>query len=395
MIACSPEPSLRPANFRVDATIGTKTRKPVTVCQLLHSLNVGGAEILAGRLVHRLADRFRFVFACLDSIGSLGCQLKSEGFPVHLIGRQPGLDWCCPLRLARVLRDEHVDVVHAHQYTPFFYSLSARLRGPRLPIVFTEHGRHQPDHPRRKRIVANRLLISKRDRLFGVGEAVRQALIANEGLPANRVEVIYNGIDFKAYATGDRIAARRALNAGPDDFIIMQVARLDYLKDHVTAVRAIARIAEHHRQARLVLIGDGPERELIESAARELGVFDRVQMLGTRSDVAALLPGADLFFLTSISEGIPLTPLEAMAASIPVVATDVGGMREVVVENETGLLAPARDDGCLARQVLRLANNPELRRSMGLAGRARAKRLFDESRMCADYGRHYEEMARV
>ncbi len=395
MIACSSEPSLRSANIKVNATIGSETCKPVTVCQLLHSLNVGGAEILAGRLVHRLADRFRFVFACLDSIGSLGCQLQAEGFTVHLVGRQPGFDWRCPLRLARILREEQVDVVHAHQYTPFFYSLAARLRGPRLPIVFTEHGRHQPDHPRRKRIVANRLLISKCDRLFGVGEAVRQALIANEGLPASRVKVIYNGIDFETYASGDRIAARRTLNAGPDDFILMQVARLDYLKDHVTAVRAIARIAGQHPQARLVLIGDGPERELIDATARELGVVDRVQMLGTRRDVAALLPGADVFLLTSISEGIPLTPLEAMAASIPVVATDVGGMREVVIEEETGLLAPARDDACLAQHVLRLATNPELRRQMGLAGRARAMRLFDESRMCADYGRHYEEMARV
>src|SRR5271167_4102306 len=101
--------------------------KPITVCHLLHGMNVGGAEVLAARLTRRLDGTFRFVFACLDEIGPLGEDLRAEGFSVALLGRKPGLDWGCPLRLARLLRDEHVDVVHAHQYTPFFYGLAARL----------------------------------------------------------------------------------------------------------------------------------------------------------------------------------------------------------------------------------------------------------------------------
>jgi glycosyltransferase involved in cell wall biosynthesis len=368
---------------------------PITVCQLLHSLSVGGAEVLAARLVRRLRGAFRFVFACLDEVGPLGEELQAEGFAVHLVGRRPGLDWRCPLRLAKLLRREGVDLVHAHQYTPFFYGLTARLRGPRRPIVFTEHGRHQPDYPRPKRMLANRLLLSRRDRVVGVGAAVRQALIANEGLPPDRVGVLYNGIDVDAFAAADRAAARAALGAGPDDLVLIQVARLDYLKDHATAVRTLARVASRRPGARLVLVGDGPERAAVESKARELGVADRVQMLGTRRDVARLLPGADLFLLTSVSEGIPLTALEAMAAGLPVVATEVGGLREVVADGATGFLAPAGDDAGLAGHVLRLAADPGLRRRLGEAGRDRAKLHFDEPRMCADYGRLYEEACRA
>lgn len=362
----------------------------LTVCQVLHTLDVGGAEVLAARLARALRDEVRFVFACLDELGTLGEKLQDEGFVVRVIGRKPGLDLGCPLRLARLWRDERVDVVHAHQYGPFFYSLAARLRGPRRPILFTEHGRHQPDYPRRKRMLANRLLLARRDRVVGVGAAVRQALIDNEGLPADRVSVLYNGIDVTAFsANPDRAAARRELGVGPDDFVILQVARLDYLKDHATALRTLARVPN----AYLLLIGEGPERPAIERLIGELNLGGRVRLLGLRQDVSRLLHGADLFLLTSVSEGIPLTVLEAMAAGLPVVATDVGGLREVVDDGTTGYLAPARDDAALAECVRKLAGSPNLRHQQGVAGRERAARHFDQPRMCADYGRHYRELA--
>src|SRR5204862_6374502 len=140
------------------------------------------------------------------------------------------------LRLAQRLRQECVDVLHAHQYTPFFYGLAARLPGPRRPILFTEHGRHQPDFPRPKRMLANRLLLSRRDRVVGVGAAVRQALIANAGLPARRVDVLYNGLDVDAVAAAaDRAAARRALGPGPGGCVLVHVARRGAREAHATA----------------------------------------------------------------------------------------------------------------------------------------------------------------
>jgi glycosyltransferase involved in cell wall biosynthesis len=371
----------------------TPRRDRPTVCQVLHSLCVGGAEVLAARLARRLSGSFRFVFVCLDELGTLGEGLRTEGFGVTVLGRRPGLSGGAVLRLARLLRQERVALVHAHQYTPFFYAAAARWLGRRVPVLFTEHGRHSPDFPRRKRILANRLLLGRRDRVVGVGEAVRQALVANEGIPAGRVEMVHNGIDTETYARphADRARLRSELGLGADDLVLIQVARLDYLKDHGTAVRTLKQVVAARADARLLLVGDGPERPRIEEEVRRLALGDHVRLLGQRGDVPRLLGAADVFLLTSVS-GIPLTVIEAMSAGLPVVATRVGGVAEVVVEGRTGSLAPAGDDAGLAHHVLRLAALPGLRRQMGEEGRRRARDCFSEGRMLAGYHRLYREM---
>jgi glycosyltransferase involved in cell wall biosynthesis len=363
-----------------------------TVCQLLHTLNVGGAEMLAACLARRLRGRYRFVFACLDELGTLGEQLRGEGFPVEVVQRRAGLDLGCPWRLARLYARHKVDLIQAHQYTPFFYALLSRMLS-RRPVLFTEHGRHQPDYPRRKRIVANRLLLRRRDRVVAVGEAVRQALIANEGIPPRRVEVVYNGIDTARFGeAGDRDAVRREMGLPADELVVIQVARLDYLKDHGTAVRAMGQVVRQAPRARLLLVGEGPEEAAIRGQVEREGLQDQVRLLGLRRDVARLLHAADVFLLTSVSEGVPLTLIEAMAAGLPVVSTDVGGTAEVVVEGETGYLAPAKDDAALATAILRLAGDPALRQRLGEAGKARARAAFDEPRMAERYAQLYEEM---
>jgi glycosyltransferase involved in cell wall biosynthesis len=360
---------------------------------VLHSLPVGGAELLAARLARRLAGGYRSRFVCLDELGDLANGLRDEGFPVAVVGRRAGLDWRCPLRLARMLRDEPVDLVHAHQYTPFFYSaIAARLAG-RPPVLFTEHGRHHPDHPRPRRMLANRLLLGKRDRVVAVGEAVRHALIHNEGIPPNRVGVIYNGIDPSPYgdAAVDRAQVRREMGLRPEDFVILKVARLDPVKDHLTAVRTLELVAASLPNARLVIVGEGPERPAIEELVRRRSLTGCVRLLGLRRDIPRVLAAADVFLLTSVSEGVPLTLIEAMAAGVPVVATRVGGVGEVVQDGVTGLLAPAGSHGELCAALLRLAGDSDLRRRMAHHGRERAT-LFSEDRMLAGYAQLYRDM---
>src|SRR5205823_146130 len=129
---------------------------------------------------------------------------RGEGFTVERLGRRAGLDWRCILRLSAFLRREQASLIHAHQYTPFFYAAASRFLWGGQPILFTEHGRHFPDYPRRKRMIFNWVLLRRRDRVVGVGEAVRQALIANEGIPAQRVRVVYNGIDLSRFGRRPR-----------------------------------------------------------------------------------------------------------------------------------------------------------------------------------------------
>lgn len=367
-----------------------------TILQLLHGMSVGGAEVLAARLARRLQGRYRFVFGCLDHVGELGEELIAEGFPVVVLNRGEGFDWGCTRRLRTLIRDERVDLIHAHQYTPFSYSLLSRFPFMRRPVLFTEHGRFHPDFPRRKRILFNRAMLRKRDRVIAVGEAVRQALIDNEGIPGRRVEVIYNGINldrFEALDDEQRNATRQELGLRDEDFVAVIVGRLDYLKDHLTAVRTAERMSKSVDRFRLLFVGEGPERPKIEAAIAERGLQDTVTLLGTRHDVPQLFNASDVCLLTSISEGIPLTLIEGMAAGLPVVSTDVGGVAEVVLNHETGLLSPAKDDTSLAGHLQLLAKSPELGKQLGAAGRQRAHDVFAESTMHDQYCRHFDEMA--
>jgi L-malate glycosyltransferase len=380
---------------RPAATAGGK--KSLTVCHVVHSLNVGGAEVLAANLARRMQDRVHVLLACLDELGPLGEQLRREGFRVIVLGRRQGVDWGCMRRLASLCRDEQVQLLHAHQYTPFFYAVSSQFFRRRPPVLFTEHGRWFPDYPRTKRIVFNRLMLRSRDRVVGVGQSVRQALIDNEGIRPDRVGVIYNGINIAQFAHGEsssatRLQIRRELGVEAHDLLLVQVARLDALKDHLTAVRTLERVRQFRPDVKLLLAGEGPEHPAIDQEVRRRKLESQVRFLGLRADVQRLLHAADIFLLTSISEGIPLTVIEAMAAGLPVVATRVGGVPEIVEEGQTGWLAPARDDEQLAAAIQRLAENAPLRKQMGAAGRLRANALFSDEQWCAAYTKLYVEM---
>jgi glycosyltransferase involved in cell wall biosynthesis len=326
----------------------------------------------------------------------LGEKLIREGVEVTHLGRRPGFDWRCVRQLRRVLATEAIQIVHAHQYTPFAYSLAARFFGRRPSVLFTEHGRFHPDHPSLKRRWFNNLLARSPDRFVAVGGSVRQALIDNEGLAPERIQVVYNGINLTPPANGsfERQAVRHELGAADDDFVVLQIARLDPIKDHRTAIRALARVANRNPRIRLVIVGDGAEKAAIEREISSRSLGNRIVMLGQRNDVPRLLTSADAFLLTSVSEGIPITIIEAMSAGVPVVATAVGGMPELITDRVSGLLAQPGDVDAIADALDRLAGDANLRK--GLASRAKldAKNCFSEQRMIRDYDRIYQEMLR-
>ncbi len=374
--------------------------RPV-IAHVLHRLYLAGAEVLAADLARRMRGRYTFVFFCLDEVGPLGEQLRGEGFAVLNLGRRPGVDRAVARRMRSLIAEHRVLLLHAHQYTPFFYAAAGRglLRPGGPAILFTEHGRHYPDQRKLKRVLANRLLLRRRDRVTAVGEFVKQALVANEGIAAKRIEVIRNGIDPAAFAAGDRVAARaalrRELNLPADAAVVLHVARFHPVKDHATGLRAFAHAAKRAPMAVLLLAGDGEKRGAIESLARELGVAERVRFLGVRSDVARLVGGSDVFMLSSVSEGISVTLLEAMAASLPIAATAVGGNGEVVAHDHTGLLSPRGDADALGENLARLLNDADLRARFGEAGRARLLQHFTQQQMHDAYATVYDRMLSV
>jgi len=365
------------------------------VAHVLHSMTVAGAETLAALMIRRMHDEFDFAVLLLDEIGPLGEEIRASGIPVEVLERRPGANLDLVPRAARVLRGWRADLVHTHQYTPWFYGALAAIWGLKRPrILFTEHGRHYPDFPRPKRIVFNQGLLSFTDGMAAVSGFVRECLAKNEGLPRRRIRVLYNGVDEARFApaNGDRAALRKSQNLAEDDFVVGIPARFAPVKDHATLLRAFARVRGELPRAKLAMAGDGPLRGEAEKLAGELGILPACRFLGVRRDIPELLRSWDVFVLSSLSEGTSVTLLEAMAAELPVVATRVGGNPEIVEENATGLLAERGDDAGLARALLGIAADPARARTFGKAGRARVLRAFTADRMVESYRTLYRSL---
>jgi glycosyltransferase involved in cell wall biosynthesis len=356
--------------------------------QLVLSLSPGGTERLVIEIVRGLADRVDSIVCCLDEPGAWAAELAAINVPVVTVQRTPGFHPSLAIRLARMMKDRAIDIVHCHHYSPYVYGLLASMLRPGVKLVFTEHGKLSDHGPSTKRRIVNPVLSRLRARVCAVSADLKQHMVA-EGFPASRVDVLYNGIDPGSRPTiADNRAARTALGIPHDAFVVGTVGRLDRVKNLSLFLDAHAVLAARQSNVHAVIIGDGPERAFLEDQARHLGITTSVTFAGYRQDVRALMAGFDVYLNCSLYEGVSLTILEAMAAGLPVVATPVGGNPEVVVDQETGLLVPARARA-LAEAVSGLLHDPRRRRVMGDAARWRVIRHFSIARMVDDYARAY------
>ncbi len=347
--------------------------EPLPVLHVSFGLNVGGQEKLLVELA-RYADRSRFAltFVSLGDRGELAGDLEACDARVIAMGEPSGLKPRLLYRLTRSFRRLRPAVVHTHDHRALFYAGPAAWAA-RVPLVInTRHGRNCHFTPRQ--VAVGRQLARLVDRYVCVSDDVKAQCVA-EGVAPARLLTIKNGINVEQFAfSGTR-------PGGP----IVAVARLSPEKDIANLIHAAARVAEQARDLRVEIAGGGPCLEELQQLAASLGVADRIRFLGEVRDVRAVLARARMFVLTSRSEGIPLTALEAMACGLPVVATRVGGLPEVVVDGVTGLLVPPADPAALAEAVLEVWNDPYRGDRMGRAGGQRVEEHFDVRRTVAQY----------
>jgi glycosyltransferase involved in cell wall biosynthesis len=344
-------------------------------------LDMGGQEKLLVEFAQHVDRKcFALEFLSLGSRGTLAEEIEAHSWPVTALNEPTGLRPGLVLRLARFLRRRKIDVVHTHDVRPLIYgAVAARLA--RVPsVVHTRHGQDSRITPRQRALV--RFAARLTDRFVCVSEDSARLTI-EQGVAAAKVRAIINGIDVEQFAyTGPQ-------PRGP----VVTIARLSPEKDIANLIRTAAIVAGAEPGFRLEIAGDGPCRVDLEALIDGLGLKDRVRLLGQVRDVRSLLGRASLFVLPSVSEGVSLTLLEAMARGLAVVATRVGGNPEVVVDGDTGQLVPARNPDALADAMLALLRDPERSRRMGLAGRRRVEQVFDVRRMVADYEELYRELA--
>lgn len=358
------------------------TQPPFRVVHLVTSLAIGGLEKVVLDLVRcRTRDVFSAHVVCLEAAGVLAQGFAALDVSVEAIGTTSSV----PLRilkLARLLRKLKPHILHTHNPSPLLHgALAARLAG--VPVlVHTKHGRNFPN--RRVRVATNRLAALFTDCVVAVSDDAARIAHDVERIPVDKVRLIHNGVDT------DRFRYRGPRPHG-DGFRAVTVARLDPVKDQATLLQAVRLVADRNPTFRLDIVGDGPSRAALESRRTELGLDRQVRFCGYQSDVEPYLAQADVFLLSSISEGIPLTLLEAMAVGLPGIATDVGGNREVIVPGVTGYLVPPRSPEALAEAMLSIQADPLAIERMGHASRQRIEAEFGLANVVAQYEAIYLE----
>jgi glycosyltransferase involved in cell wall biosynthesis len=363
----------------------------MNIVHVVESLDVGGLERVVLSLVSwQIQQGHRSRIVCLFHEGALASEARANGIDVVAVGKHMGFDWHALRMLRSELLRGQPGVVHTHNAVTHYYAALARV-GLRLGLrsirmVNTRHGMGSL-HGTTRLDRLYRVALLGTHAAVSVCQAVQARFVASGVIPPSKARVVANGVPMEKIAARS-VASKEKLMAQlgrPSSAIVLgTVGRLSPVKDHDNLLHAL-RLANDSakvtgRSIELVVVGDGDTRPGLEALAQTLGLRDCVHFLGMRQDVATLLSAFDIFVLSSISEGYSLALVEAAAAALPIVATQVGGNADIVHDNQgdphdgreqsNGLLVPAKDSAALAAAISRLVDDDALRERMGQAGRA-------------------------
>lgn len=359
--------------------------QPLRIVHIVETLNVGGLERLAVDLaVTQRAQGHDVRIFCVCSSGPLAADAEAGGVPVVAFLKAPGLSLGAVFQIARQLRSARAQVVHTHNAIIHHYGAAA-ARLARVPVVVnTQHGIGGALHSlRQRRIFRSTLRFT--DAVVFVSEGARQAFHA-QGITPARAPVILNGIRL------DRLLAVQAAPGSARPVVRFgTVGRMAAVKDHATLLRAFRLLLDRLPSAELRILGYGQLEQETRELAVSLGIAGQVRFAAGSSDVPSFLSDLDVFVLSSLTEGLPMCVLEAMAAGLPVVSTRVGGVPEAAPEGRVAWYCPPGDPAALAG-ILRQAALASNLAEMGLAGRALVQEQFGTEIMTAHYQRLYRDL---
>ncbi len=332
----------------------------IKVVHIVEDLKVGGQEHVIASIVRGLDPKvFDVRVWCTQAGGQVADDLRRDGFPVEVLGLQGIRNLFHVAELRRKMQQVQVDVVHTHAWGGGLIGRFA-ARSAKVPVVFGHvHGIY--NYVSRLHLKIDATLVKWSTGSICCSQAARHFMLSHESVPPEKLVVVYNGIDlspFKPLAAGERAELRAKARVKPGDIVIGSVGHLETHKGHEFLVQAFRRVLETQPHARLLLVGDGRKRARLEALANELGVMHRTTFAGVRRDVPLLLALMDLFVLPSLNEALGLALIEAMASGVPVVASDVGGIPEVVKHRQTGLLAEPGSASALADAILEMISAP-------------------------------------
>ncbi len=348
--------------------------RPFNVMFLITSMPVGGAETLLVNLVRRMdTDRFHPQICCLKERGPLGEEIADE-FSVHCGFTSGKFDFRVLGRLKRLFKQEKIDaVVTVGAGDKMFWGRLA-ARQAKIPVVLSAlHSTGWPDGVGR----LNRMLTGITDGFIAVAEPHGQFLVEFEKFPSAKVHVIPNGIDTDRFRFDQSRRDHYRGQMGIDDQVPVCgiVAALRPEKNHMLFLHTAGLVLRKIPEARFLIVGDGPQREVLEKSTEDFGLQNSVHFLGSCSDVPGVLSAMDMFALTSHNEASPVSILEAMSVQRPVVATNVGSISQSVIEGQTGFMVEPGDADAMSRYWLELLSDKNKCRSFGQRARSHVEKI--------------------
>ena len=341
-------------------TSPNRSARRYRVLHVIDSLDLGGAQVVLENLIkHGDPERFEFEAATMHGRGVFWDRLSALGVPLHSLSFHHKVPLYVP-RLAWLCLTRRYDVVHTHLLAANVIAKPvAACCG--VPVrINHDHCNDKLTDPRRWALRADTMTNRLSTHVIAVSESTRTFVVEREGVPAERATTVHNGIDTEKYQPrpANRTDVRKAFGIRDDAFVVAGIGRLTFQKNFALFLEIAAAIIKTHPEAVFIIAGTGEDDATLRAQAGPLG--ERVRFLGFVADTALLYPAADLLLLTSRYEGLPITVLEAMACGVPIVASDLDGMREVLRDGDTAALVPAGDAAAFVARVEQLMTNRPL-----------------------------------
>ncbi len=358
------------------------------VLHIIHSLDIGGAERLVLNLCKLLKKNGRFTpqVCSLTDGGDLQDEFLNSGIEVFDLNKDEGFSFGLPSKIKAIIEENGIDILHTHNTGPWIYGTLTKMIS-KVKLVHTEHSNVSVNE--RRRLLLEKWFSYFTDAIICDSHVVANFMITRQKINPEKVSVIWNGIDVDSFQSHKGVRLKEQAGLG-GKFIIGSVARLVPVKDHTTLISAFEIVKKKIPNAHLLLVGDGPLRGELEKIIAQKGFAQDVFITGYLKDVRRFLSLIDVFVLSSLSEGLSLSLIEAMAAEKPIVATAVGGNPEVISHGKTGFLVQPRNPSEIASAILRLATDSSLRHSFGIHGLKTAKEQFDLDMMVQRYQKIYK-----
>lgn len=346
---------------------------PIHVMHVMDKLSVSGSGIHGvGRAVEWWVSRFnqnefRFSVCSLRAPESAGVVFKEQGIPVFFMDKGK-FDPLTVLSLLKLVKQERPQILHLHGYgATNFGRLVTLLTG--LPNIVHEHTVIDPQPL--YQTLADRLLSTLTTRAIAVSQPVQEFMVAHRSINPAKLDTFFIGLPLSEFQTPEAAAIdqlRHEFGIRPDDNVVCTVGRLDTQKGQRYLLEAAVLVLKTLPNTRFLIVGEGPDRDMLQQFAQVQGITDQMILTGLRTDVPALLALSDVVAIPSLWEGGPITLFEAMSLHKPVVGTPVGAMKEIIQEGETGYLVPSHDGTELAEKLIDLLTDPQLAKSMGTQG---------------------------